>query len=95
MNNLPIVATLSFSADEFLPHSRCLHLGASEGIVFVYIQAFSHQEYTRQCGEREGEGEMAKSGAIWGMEEKAKYYYANGASQQGQCVCVCVCQRAD
>ncbi len=47
-------ATLSLSIDEFLPHNPCLSLWASEGIVFVYIQAFFHQEYTRQYG---GEGE--------------------------------------
>lgn len=92
MKNLPAAATLSLSADEFLPHSRCLSLWASEGIVFVYIQAFPHQEYTRQCGEREGE--MEKSGAIWGMEKKQntimQMVQANRAS-----VCVCVCQRAD
>lgn len=87
MNSLPTAATLSLSADEFLPHNPCLSLWASEGIVFVYSQAFFHQEYTRQCGGREEE--MEKSAAIWGMEKKVKYYYANGAGQQGTYVRVC------
>lgn len=59
MNIHPTAATLSLSADEFLPHNPCLSLWASEGIVFVYSQAFFHQEYTRQCGEREREMEKS------------------------------------
>lgn len=88
MTILPTAATLSLSADEFLPHNPRLSLWASEGIVFVYSQAFFHQENTRQCEERERE--MEKSGSYLGNGEKVKYYYANVAGQQDQCVCVCV-----
>lgn len=87
MNILLTAAMLTLSTDEFLPHNPCLSLWASEGIVFVYSQAFFHQEYTRQCGERERE--MEKSGAIWGMEKKGNTIMQMvQASKASLCVCV-------
>lgn len=96
MNILPSAATLGLSADEFLPHNPCLSLWSSEGIVFVYSQAFFHQEHSRQCGEKEKEEETGRERwknqelfEEWSKNEKLLCKCFNPARPVGVCVCVC------
>lgn len=95
MNILPSAATLGLSADEFLPHNPCLSLWSSEGIVFVYSQAFFHQEHSRQCGEKEKEEETGRERwknqelfEEWSKNEKLLCKCFNPARPVGVCVCV-------
>lgn len=94
MNILPSAATLGLSADEFLPHNPCLSLWSSEGIVFVYSQAFFHQEHSRQCGEKEGETGMERERERWENQQLFEEWSKNEKLLCKFCsparpVCVC------